>query len=85
MQIEGDNAMGAVVSSICCAGVSQSTEHNLSLLPLLCAQIEGDHAMDAVFSSICCALDAACAKIDDPLEAYCSKNPSEMECLVYDD
>lgn len=48
-------------------------------------EIEGDHAMDAVFSSICCALDAACAKIDDPLEDYCSKNPSEMECLVYDD
>jgi hypothetical protein len=41
--------------------------------------------MDAVFSSICCALDAACAKIDDPLEDFCSKNPSEMECLVYDD
>lgn len=48
-------------------------------------QIEGDHPMDAVFSSICSALEEAKAKIDDPLEDFCSKNPSEMECLVYDD
>ncbi len=48
-------------------------------------QIEGDHAMDAVFSSICCALDSAASKIDDPLEEFCSKNPSDLECLVYDD
>jgi hypothetical protein len=48
-------------------------------------QIEGDHAMDAVFSSICRALDTAAAKIDDPLEDFCSKNPSDLECLVYDD
>lgn len=48
-------------------------------------QIEGDHAMDAVFSSICSALDKAAAKIGDPLEEFCSKNPSDLECLVYDD
>lgn len=48
-------------------------------------QIEGDHAMDAVFSSICRALDTAASKIDDPLEDFCSKNPSDLECLVYDD
>jgi hypothetical protein len=48
-------------------------------------QIEGDHAMDAVFSSICKALDTAASKIDDPLEDFCSKNPSDLECLVYDD
>jgi hypothetical protein len=41
--------------------------------------------MDAVFSSICKALNEAAAKIDDPLEDFCAKNPSEMECLVYDD
>lgn len=41
--------------------------------------------MDAVFSSICSALDAAKAKIGDPLEDFCAQNPSEMECLVYDD
>lgn len=58
------------------------------LLPpllLLLSQIEGDHAMDAVFSSICCALDDACAKIGDPLEEFCASNPSDLECLVYDD
>lgn len=41
--------------------------------------------MDAVFSSICSALDEAKAKIGDPLEDFCASNPSEMECLVYDD
>jgi len=41
--------------------------------------------MDAVFSSICKALDDATAKIDDPLEDFCNKNPSELECLVYDE
>lgn len=41
--------------------------------------------MDAVFSSICKALDTAAAKIDDPLEDFCNKNPSELECLVYED
>jgi hypothetical protein len=57
----------------------------LTLPDLLCLQIEGDHPMDAVFSSICRALDTAAAKIDDPLEDFCNKNPSELECLVYED
>lgn len=41
--------------------------------------------MDAVFSSICVALEAAKAKIGDPLEEFCAGNPSDPECLVYDD
>lgn len=41
--------------------------------------------MDAVFSAICSNLEAAKAKIDDPLESFCASNPSDLECLVYDD
>lgn len=48
-------------------------------------QIDGNHSMDAVFSAICANLEAAKSKIDDPLESFCADNPSDLECLVYDD
>lgn len=48
-------------------------------------EIEGDHPMDAVFSSICKALEETKAKIGDPLEEFCAANPSDLECLVYDE
>lgn len=41
--------------------------------------------MDAVFSSICKALEETKAKIGDPLEEFCAANPSDLECLVYDE
>eukprot|EP00882_Tetradesmus_deserticola_P006169 GHRQ01006494.1.p1 GENE.GHRQ01006494.1~~GHRQ01006494.1.p1 ORF type:complete len:272 (+),score=128.50 GHRQ01006494.1:329-1144(+) len=48
-------------------------------------EIDGNHSIDAVFSAICTAVDAAKAKIGDPLEEFCASNPEQLECLVYED
>lgn len=46
--------------------------------------IDGNRSMPAVFDSICAALDAAKAKLDDPLEQYCAQAPEADECRVYE-
>jgi hypothetical protein len=56
----------------------------LLLLLVLLAQVDGNRSIDAVFSSIAESIEAAKAKLGDPLESFCSENPSDLECKVYE-
>jgi hypothetical protein len=37
-----------------------------------------------VFSSITESIEVAKSKLGDPLESFCSENPSDLECKVYE-
>jgi len=50
-----------------------------------CVEVDGNRSIDAVFSSISQAIDECKSKLGDPLEDFCAKNPSDLECKVYDD